>query len=222
MRTPRGPFRVPEGRAVTGIVLAGGVSRRMGVAKALLRVNGDTFLERAVSRLRGICARIIVSASPELCWAGACSCHSPLDLPGLTIVRDEAPDLGPLAGIIGGLAASSDDWHVVLACDLPLVRAEVLDLLVRRAKAGECDAVVPRASGRLQPLVAAYSRRCLEPGRAALKGGKRAVAAMLDQVRVVVVEEAELREADPDLGSFFNVNTWEDYRAICGHRHDTG
>ena len=213
MRTPRGPFRVPEGRAVTGIVLAGGVSRRMGVAKALLRVNGDTFLERAVSRLRGICARIIVSASPEL------------DLPQLpecTVVRDEAPDLGPLAGIIGGLAASSDDWHVVLACDLPLVRAEVLDLLVRRAKADECDAVVPRAGGRLQPLVAAYSRRCLEPGRAALKGGKRAVAAMLDQVRAVVVEEAELREADPDLGSFFNVNTWEDYRAICGHRHDTG
>jgi len=175
----------------------------MGVAKAMLRLNGETFLERAVSLLRGVCQEVIVAASPG----------QPLPDPqGCKIVTDEQPGLGPLGGLVAGLAASSDEWHLALACDLPLVRSEMLRLLSDTAQG--VDAVVPHAGGRLQPLIAAYSRACLEPGRETLGSGRRAVAAMLDRVKVRILEEEELREADPDLVSFYNVNTWEEYQDV--------
>lgn len=189
---------------MTGIVLAGGESQRMGRPKALVQLGGQTLVERAALRLGELCRQVMVAASPDLLLPPLQRC---------LVVRDEQPGLGPLAGIIAGLSASDDEWHLVLACDLPLARPEVLHLLAERA--GRADAVVPHARGRLQPLLAAYSCRCLGPGREALRLGRRAVAAMLDQVRVEVVPEAELEGVDPELESFFNLNTWEDYAAVC-------
>jgi molybdopterin-guanine dinucleotide biosynthesis protein A len=188
---------------VTGIVLAGGRSARLGTDKALLRVGDGTLLERAVSALRPLCRKIIVVSDPR----------SPVpDVEGCTMATDEEPGLGPLGGLATGLALSGDDWHLALACDLPLVRPELLELLV--AESSGVEAVVPRAEGRLQPLLATYSHACLAPARAALASGKRALAAMLDQVKVKVLEEDRLREADPGLVSFTNVNAWEDYQAV--------
>lgn len=186
---------------MTGVVLAGGRSERMGVAKALLRLNDETFLQRAVAVLQALCEAVIVAANPE----------QPLpEVVGCKVVADEQPGLGPLGGLVTGLAASDDEWHLALACDLPLARREMLRLLMDNAH--DADAVVPRTGGRLQPLLAAYSRACLEPGREALARGDRAVAAMLDRVKMKVLDEGVLRKADPDLVSFTNVNTWEEYR----------
>jgi len=188
---------------VTGIVLAGGVSRRLGADKALLTLDGETFLARAVRRLSELCQEVLISVRPGQVLP---------DAYGLRIVEDAAPGLGPLGGLAAGLAASDNEWHLVLACDLPAVRPELLELL--GARASGVDAVVPHAHGRLQPLVAAYARTCLEPAQAMLSSGRRAVAAMLEQVRVSVIEEHYLRAADPDLVSFQNVNTWADYQAV--------
>ena len=188
---------------MTGIVLAGGQSKRLGTAKALLRLGNETFLERAVSVLRGACQHVIVVSDPR----------SPVtSVPGCTMATDERPGLGPLGGLVTGLAASDDEWHLALGCDLPLVKLGILRLLMAESSATE--AVVPRAGGRLQPLLAAYSRACLGPARAALDSGRRTMTALLDQVRVKIVEEAQLRDADPDLVSFTNVNTWDDYQAL--------
>jgi len=188
---------------VTGIVLAGGKSTRLGAAKALLRFGDETFLERAVSAVRPLCRQIIVVSAPG---------SSPPELDGCVMVEDKKPGLGPLGGLVTGLAISDDEWHLTLACDLPLVRPEMLKLIV--AEASGADAVVPRASGRLQPLLAAYSRACLSPARVATDSGRRAMRAMLDLVRVKIIEEARLREVDPELISFTNVNTWDEYQEL--------
>ena len=189
---------------MTGIVLAGGQSTRLGTAKALLRLGDKTFLELAVSAVRPFCRRTIVVA--------AATGWSLPDLGDCTVVADETPGLGPLGGLVTGLAASDDEWHLTLACDLPLVRPKLLELIVGEAVAAA--AVVPRAGGRLHPLLAAYARSCLAPARASLEAGRRAMTALLDQVQVKFIEEAQLREADQDLASFINVNTWDDYRAL--------
>jgi molybdopterin-guanine dinucleotide biosynthesis protein A len=68
--------------------------------------------------------------------------------------------------------------------------------------------------GRLQPLLATYSRACLAPALATLASGERAVTAVLDRVRTKVVEESRLRAVEADLVWFTNVNTWENYHAI--------
>ena len=189
---------------MTGIVLAGGQSKRLGTAKALLRLGDKAFLELAVSALRPFCRRIIVVA--------AAAGWSLPDLGDCTIVADETPGLGPLGGLVTGLAVSDDEWHLTLACDLPLVRPKLLELIVREASSG--DAVVPRSGGRLHPLLAAYARSCLAPARASLEAGRRAMRAMLDLVRVKVIEEERLREVDPELISFTNVNTWDEYQEL--------
>jgi molybdopterin-guanine dinucleotide biosynthesis protein A len=189
---------------VTGIVLAGGLSTRLGTAKALLRLGDKTFLELAVSAVRPFCRRIIVVAA-------AAGCSLP-DLEDCTVVADETPGLGPLGGLVTGLAVSDDEWHLTLACDLPLVRPKLLELIVREASG--VDAVVPRSGGRLQPRLAAYSRACLSPARVAIDSGRRAMRAMLDLVRVKIIEEARLREVDPGLISFTNVNTWDEYQEL--------
>lgn len=189
---------------MTGIVLAGGLSTRLGTAKALLRLGDRTFLELAVSAVRPLCRRIIVVAA-------AAGWSLPY-LEDCTVVADETPGLGPLGGLVTGLAVSDDEWHLTLACDLPLVRPKLLELIVREASG--VDAVVPRSGGRLHPLLAAYARSCLAPARASLEAGRRAMTALLDQVQVRFIEEAQLCEADPDLASFTNVNTWDDYRAL--------
>jgi molybdopterin-guanine dinucleotide biosynthesis protein A len=192
---------------VTGIVLAGGQSKRLGTAKALLRLGNETFLERTVSVLRGVCQHIIVVSDPGSPLAG---------MDGCTMATDERPGLGPLGGLVTGLAVSDDEWHLALACDLPLVRPAVLHLLI--AESAGVEAVVPRAGGRLQPLLAAYSRGCLVPARAALDSGRRAMTALLDRVRVKIIEERHLREVDADLVSFTNVNSWEDYQLVISDR----
>lgn len=188
---------------MTGIVLAGGKSTRLGAQKALLTLHGRTFLERTVSALRPFCQRIIVVSAPDSVLPAVDGC---------TMAEDEKPGLGPLGGLVTGLAASDDEWHLTLACDLPLVRPEVLALIASEATGA--DAVVPRIAGRFEPLLAAYARACLPAAREALGAGKRAMRALLDQVRVKTIEELRLREVDPDLVSFTNVNTWDDYLGL--------
>lgn len=188
---------------MTGLILAGGQSTRLGTAKALLRIGGETLLERAVSAVRPFCREIIVVSDPQSPAGSVEDC---------TMVTDEQRGLGPLGGLVTGLAASGDEWNLALACDLPLVKRSLLELLI--AESSGADAVVPRAGGRLQPLLASYSRDCLTAARAALAAGQRAVMAMLDRVRMKVLEEDRLRAVDPELASFTNVNTWDDYHAL--------
>ncbi|MFB3881060.1 MAG: molybdenum cofactor guanylyltransferase [Armatimonadota bacterium] len=189
---------------MTGLILAGGQSTRLGTPKALLRLGGQTFIERVVAAARTLCEQMIVVVSgPEYALPAMDGCR---------VVEDETPGLGPLGGLATGLTASEDEWHLTLACDLPLLRPELLGLLVESA--ADADAIVPNAGGRLQPLLAVYSRSCLAPARASIEAGRRAMSAMLDQVRVKVIEEAQLRAADPELASFTNVNTWDDYQTL--------
>lgn len=175
--------------------------------KALLRLNGETFLEKTVSLLRDWCQEIIICARSGQLLPKISGCQT---------VTDEAPGLGPLGGLASGLMASRYEWSLTLACDLPLVNPEILRLLQEAAE--QTDAVVPRAHGKLQPLLAAYSRACLEPAREAIQAGQRTMASMLDRVRVRILEEPQLRQVDPGLQSFINVNTWQEYEAIVGRR----
>jgi molybdenum cofactor guanylyltransferase len=188
---------------MTGLILVGGQSERMGRAKELLTFQGESFLAHTITLLQGFCREVFVISRLE----------QPLPrLPGIKVLPDETPGLGPLGGLVTGLAASGDDWHLVLACDLPLMKPAILHLLVDNAQGAA--AVVPRALGKLQPLAAAYSQACLAPARETLAAGQRSVTAMLDKVPVKLLEEAELRRVDPELVSFMNVNTREEYELL--------
>jgi len=188
---------------MTGLVLVGGQSERMGQAKESLTFQGESFLTHAVARLQNFCREVLVISRPE---------QSLPKLPGIKVLPDETPGLGPLGGLVTGLAASGDDWHLVLACDLPLMKPAVLQLLIDNAH--DAAAIVPHALGRLQPLAAAYSQACLAPAREVLTSGKRSLTTLLDKVPHKILEEDTLRRVDPELVSFVNVNTRDEYELL--------
>jgi molybdenum cofactor guanylyltransferase len=187
-------------QAVAGIVLAGGRSRRMGQDKALLRVGGGPpLISLVVDRLRALVGEVIVVTS-DGARLGA--------LPA-RIVPDVYADAGPLSGIYSGLLATDRERALVTACDMPFLSSRLLAYLLQVS--GSHDVVLPRlVSGFLEPLHAVYSQTCREVFRRQLDAGRYSAIGYLDQVKVRYVEEAELRRFDPELRSFFNVNTQAD------------
>lgn len=195
------------------IVNAGGQSLRMGRPKALLPTppDGLPLIAHVVRRLAslGIARTIVVANDRDLPVHG--------ELPAETIF---APDAFPGTGTLGGIATGLqqvDGWAIVVACDLPLVSADVFALLARLAAQQDAgsdrwDAIVPVVGGYEEPLHALYHRRCLPAIAARLAQGQRRVISFMGDVRTCYVPETDLRRADPQLHSFINANTPEEWQ----------
>lgn len=197
---------------LTLVINAGGQSRRMGTAKALLPVppHGTPLIAHIAARLAPLAADALVVVTNEPALPQAAQLP-----PGTIFVADAYPDTGTLGGIATGLQQASE-WALVVACDLPLVSAGLCAMLA--GLAGEqvegqerWDAVVPVVDGYEEPLHALYHRRCLPAIEARLAAGQRRVISFMPDVRTLYVQEEQLRAADPQLHSFFNTNTPEEW-----------
>lgn len=184
----------------TGLILAGGLSRRMGRDKAILRLGGRTLLQRAVETIRAAGGEPLVVGRPrpESDVAGAGQTDE--------LLREAAP-AGPLAALRHGIEACGTSRVVALACDLPLVPPDLIRFLAERVE--RVDAVVPRAAGRLQVLAAAYGRGCLKEFDRRLAGGVSSIHECIADLAHEVLEGADL-EPFGGPGIFLNVNTPED------------
>ena len=189
-----------QGERVTLAVLAGGASTRMGRNKALLPIAGRPLIAHIIQRLRPIADEVIVIARDP----------APYAFLGLPIATDHYTGIGPLAGLHAALSAARGDLVALVACDMPFVRADVFAHLIGLAY--DVDVVMPRLDGREEPLHAVYRRRtCLPAVEATIAEGKRRLIAFLPRVRVRYVDDDALRALDPDLQSFVNVNTPEEW-----------
>lgn len=194
---------------ITAVILAGGQSRRLGRDKAVEPFAGEPLIRRVIRRASEAVATqhvVVVVADPARAAA------LPLDDSHQTAV-DVFPDCGSLGGIYTGLNASSTEWVLVTACDMPFLSAPLLaDLAGLR---DGVDAVVPVVDGRPEPTHALYSRRCLPAIESRLRAGQLKISGFFDDVAVRYVPESDIRRFDPDLLSFFNINRPEDLsRAI--------
>jgi molybdopterin-guanine dinucleotide biosynthesis protein A len=188
---------------LSGFVLAGGESRRMGRPKPLLTLGGETMLERQLRLLRRVCRTAAI--------VGVGSGAGGLDACGWS---DELPGHGPLAGIYTGLKRSRTEYNLFLGCDLPFMEARFLEHLARLAMTEQSDATVPEASdGRLQPLAAVYRRRALAAIRARLDAGENKTSSFFPRVRCRVVPWREIARAGFAPRIFVNLNTPADYEA---------
>jgi len=189
---------------VSGVVLAGGQSSRLGRDKSLLEIEGQPLLARTVRILAKFSDDLlVVTNTPER--------YAPLALP-VRFVADEQPGVGSLMGVYSGLKAARSPRALVVACDMPFLNPALLDYLI--SLAGEYDVVIPRLGGLPEPLHAVYSRACLPAMEKVLRQGKRQIIAFFDQVRVRWVEERELAPLDPRRLSFLNINTPQDWARV--------
>ncbi len=191
---------------VSGVVLAGGRSSRMGRDKAALVFDGSTLLQRTAEALAAVADEIVVvrASGQEL---------PPLRL-DIPIVKAEDPvqGEGPLVGIAAGLRAASTPVAIVVAVDMPFLQPSLLRMLAERIQKGARWAL-PIAEGRPQPLCSAFATSALAVLEAHIVAGDRAPMAAADDLDAARIEEATWRAADPEGRSFLNVNTPEEFEA---------
>lgn len=181
---------------VSGVVLAGGKSRRMGGApKALLPFGEAPLIRHVVQTLESVLPEsLVVTNTPEL-----------YAFLGRPMVADVYPDGGSLGGIYSGLLAAPGEAALCVACDMPFLSADLLAYLASRA--GEADVVVPDAAGELQTLHAVYAKACLPAMQRRLAAGRLRITGFFDEVRVLrVPAETVAALADPEL-ALMNLNT---------------
>lgn len=163
----------PAAAPVSGLVLCGGRSTRMGRDKARLDLEGRTLIERAIGVLAPLCAH----GGEVLLACGADERYGEL---GPRLCRDRSPGAGPLAGIEAGLAAARPGWVCVLAVDMPRVRPAHFESLLSRARSGGLDVVLARSASGDEPLLGVYHTRVLGAVRRALAAGERKVTSFLN------------------------------------------
>jgi len=198
-----------QAKVVSGIILAGGHSRRMGRDKAFIMWQGRTLIEATIAVLQKVCAEVFVVAGDAARFA-----H--LDI---SVVPDTLREAGPLAGLHAGLRAMHNELGLVVAVDMPLLDPDLFRALIDAAPG--YDAVVPVSSNDpmhapharskdIHPLHAVYRRTCVPAIQTLLDRGERRVKALLSDVHVRYFTADEIRKIDPQMRSLVNVNTPEE------------
>lgn len=189
-----------------GCVLAGGHSSRMGRDKALIRPfgpGGPTMLEHAYGLLRKLCGECVVTTATSRAY------------PSFPCIFDEKPDLGPISGVMGALVQARKKGYAgifALACDLPLMRLEILERLASRQPGESCGIFfINPQDGKIQMLAGIYLLKalpCLQNGIAQGKLGLYAALAREEKL-LVPYDKA-------DAPVFFNCNSAEDLAYLAG------
>lgn len=204
-----GPWPRP---GVAAIILAGGASARFGSDKLSAPYAGRPLLWHALAAVAAVADESILALA-----RGAPIPALPPG-PGPRVVRDPLPDAGPLVGLLAGLRSTCAAVAIVVAGDMPLLRAEVLRLLVERVVADEHVGAVTLLDGdRRRPLPCAVR---VEPARVAadrlVVTGRRSLRSLLGSLAAEAVDEAEWRALDPDGSSLRDVDTPLDLERLEG------
>jgi len=183
---------------VSCIILAGGASRRMGLDKALIQVEGIRLLDYVYGKCQELFNEIIIVTNQP---------HQFIEYQ-TPVVGDEIPGAGSLGGLYTGLKRASNYHSFCVACDMPFLKPELIFHLIE--KRFNYDVVIPITKKGLEPLHAIYSKRCIEPIKKLVERGDFKISGLIPEVHVEYCEEEEIKEIDPSFTSFINVNTKKD------------
>jgi molybdopterin-guanine dinucleotide biosynthesis protein A len=192
---------------ITGIILSGGKSLRMGENKAFIKIGGIPIINRIHSLFENIFNEIIIVTNQTQLFA-----HF-----NAKIYSDLFPDRGVLAGLYTGLFFSSFPYSFCVACDMPFLKESVINYLIQMID--DCDVVVPRIRDGLEPLHAIYSKNCLDPIKKLIDEGKYKILEFYPMVRIKTIDQQALIPLDPLMESFVNVNTRDQLLMIKQERH---
>jgi molybdopterin-guanine dinucleotide biosynthesis protein A len=183
---------------ITGVILSGGKSIRMGENKAFIEIEGIPIIRRIHNQFKKLFQEIIIVTNQK---------ESFINLDA-EIYYDLFPNRGVLGGIYTGLYFSSFPYSFCVACDMPYLKKSVIDYLIKNIHG--YDIVVPRTKDGLQPLHAIYSKNCLDPIKKIMEQEKFKIIDFYPMVKFKIIEENEFYALDPMRESFINVNTPEE------------
>ena len=183
-------------------VLVGGYSRRLGLDKATLMMGGTTLTARIAARMAEVSDDVLLVGNRlerfrDLRWRG---------------IPDSIEGFAALGGIYTALLAARHPYVFVAGCDMPFLSTALVRYLAGLAPG--FDVVIPYVRGLPEPLHAVYARTVIPAIERLIAQNERRILRFFDEVRVHATEESALRELDPELLSFFNINTPDDLRLI--------
>lgn len=181
---------------ITGIILAGGKSSRMGKDKGHLKFRGKKFIQHSLDAIEPF-------VEEKLIVSNDCS----YDVFGCRRVEDVIKDFGPVAGIYSGLINSTSEFNIILSCDIPLINERVVEKLLKSNDGQEI--VLIESKGRKMPLIGLYKKQCEEKFKIAIEKGERKLNNVIEQCNVKLVE---LEDSEVIFTS--NINTKEDLMTI--------
>ena len=189
---------------VTGIILAGGKSSRLGRDKAWEDVGGQRIIDRVIGALQSSCDEVlIIGDRPER--------QNELSLPKCIQYRsDELKGRGSIGGLYTGLTASDTLWSLVVACDMPFISRELIRFMLSIISKNRCDAIVPVINGRYQPTHALYNSTCIPFIEKNISSGNFRMDSYFDEIYLEEISEDVINSIKGAELSFFNVNTEDD------------
>lgn len=154
---------------ITGIILAGGKSSRMGTDKAMLLYKDKPFLQHIIDIVNEIVAEIIIVSN-----------HKKHDSFGVRRIEDDIENAGPLAGVYSGLRTSKTKYNLVLSCDIPLINKEIILKLINNID-NAYEVIQIKSNNKAMPLVAIYKNECESTFLKFLQSGERRLQHVVNQ-----------------------------------------
>lgn len=184
-------------RDITGIVLAGGKSSRMGTDKGFLILNNKSFVQYSIDALKPLVSEIIIVSD-----------NSDYDVFGYKRITDAIKNAGPVSGIYSGLQTSKTDYNLVLSCDIPLITSEVLKKLID-AIDDTSEIIQADSNGKSMPLVAIYKKSVAKIFYEFLKEDERRLRIAIKSCKFknIVLDKAFENTT-------MNINTKEEFKQI--------
>jgi molybdopterin-guanine dinucleotide biosynthesis protein A len=188
---------------ITGVVLAGGHSRRFGSNKALAFWRGQFLIQHVRDTLASVFSDcLLVTNTPE-----------PFMFLNMPMINDSYHNLGPLAGIHAALRHTGKPWIFVIGCDMPAVTPELITFLCGLAKE-DFEAVIPWPKTGAEPLCGLYHKNGLDKIELQLKNKRSQIIELLGKLSVRKVNEEELQRVEGGLKVFSNINRRQDLEKL--------
>lgn len=182
---------------ITGIILAGGKSTRMGTDKGFLLLNDKLFVQYSIDALAPLVSEIIIVSD-----------NSEYDVFGLKRINDITKNAGPVAGICSGLEVSSTEYNLILSCDIPLITSEVLQKLIDNID-DTSEIIQIESKGKSMPLIAIYKKDVINTFNTFLKNDERRLRVAIKNCiskNIVLEKEQEF--------TTMNVNTQNELKTV--------
>jgi molybdopterin-guanine dinucleotide biosynthesis protein A len=193
------------------VLLAGGANSRYPTPKAFIKLNGRMIIECLLELLSKRFASLIISTNTPEAYCKF----------GLPMIGDLLGCQGPMSGLHACLKFLREGSALFVACDMPFVKAEVIDLICDFHRE-EFAATIPVFHGRAQPLLAVYSTRLLPALEHALCTDRLQLQRFLIETGAVYIAEEEIKKIDAQGLSFVNINTVADYAEAVKQYGNTG
>jgi molybdenum cofactor guanylyltransferase len=186
---------------ITGIILAGGQSKRMGYNKALVKLKGRPLIEYSLNALRGVTGNIVLSVGSEM-----------FQYKNLPSVTDIIPGCGPVGAIWSALRYSTTVMNLVISCDMPFVPVPLLKMLIKEAEEYGAPVTLPVDNkGCLQPLCAVYNKSILPLFNEAVIQKKFKLKDLISEAGMRQIKTDQSHDLFSP-GIFFNMNTPDDLK----------